>query len=286
MILNKKHILLACTAAMISTPAFLFSSEARADIKLTVGKPERDGNFTVGIQPPKPTKIITIPIEKSDTPEKKAEKIEKAIEAEINIDIQRDGNMLTFPKTVKKVSLADSTGQDQSLETAEGQKPKKAKLDGTLINPLQPTLSGLDDNGNESIFRASLGFKTALDNIFISSELLFSELGGDSIDDWLSATFTDLQQQLPTIYQSHLSLNLSDDEISFDFPSNTLPNSGFVRNQATDTNGGTSLEIEVDVPEPSSILSLLALGTLGAASTLKRKLKPSKSTEKETTKVG
>jgi hypothetical protein len=39
------------------------------------------------------------------------------------------------------------------------------------------------------------------------------------------------------------------------------------------------------IPEPSTILSLLALGTLGAASTLKRKLKPSQSTEKETTKV-
>jgi hypothetical protein len=44
--------------------------------------------------------------------------------------------------------------------------------------------------------------------------------------------------------------------------------------------GGT-----VPVPEPSSILSLLALGTLGAASTLKRQLKSSKSSEKETTKV-
>jgi hypothetical protein len=39
------------------------------------------------------------------------------------------------------------------------------------------------------------------------------------------------------------------------------------------------------VPEPASTLSLLALGTLGAASTLKRKLKPTKS-EKETEKVG
>ena len=37
--------------------------------------------------------------------------------------------------------------------------------------------------------------------------------------------------------------------------------------------------------EPTSTLSLLALGTLGAASTLKRKLKSSKLTEKETTKV-
>ncbi|MBD2623839.1 PEP-CTERM sorting domain-containing protein [Microcystis flos-aquae FACHB-1344] len=39
------------------------------------------------------------------------------------------------------------------------------------------------------------------------------------------------------------------------------------------------------VPEPTSTLSLLALGTLGAASTLKRQLKSSKSSEKETTKV-
>ena len=40
------------------------------------------------------------------------------------------------------------------------------------------------------------------------------------------------------------------------------------------------------VPEPSSLFGLGVLGTLGAASTLKRKLKPSKSAEKETTKVG
>ena len=44
--------------------------------------------------------------------------------------------------------------------------------------------------------------------------------------------------------------------------------------------GSTSCNIFRKTPEPTSILSLLALGTLGAASTLKRKLKPSKSTEK------
>ncbi|MCZ8117597.1 MAG: PEP-CTERM sorting domain-containing protein [Microcystis sp. LE18-22.4A] len=42
----------------------------------------------------------------------------------------------------------------------------------------------------------------------------------------------------------------------------------------------------VHVPEPTSTIGLLALGTLGAASTLKRKLKPSQSIKKETTKVG
>ncbi len=40
------------------------------------------------------------------------------------------------------------------------------------------------------------------------------------------------------------------------------------------------------VPEPASLFGLGVLGTLGVGSTLKRKLKPSKSAEKETTKVG
>ena len=44
--------------------------------------------------------------------------------------------------------------------------------------------------------------------------------------------------------------------------------------------------ISVNVPEPNSLIGLAVLSTLGAASTLKRKLKPSQSTEKETTKVG
>ncbi|MEB3188990.1 MAG: PEP-CTERM sorting domain-containing protein, partial [Snowella sp.] len=44
-------------------------------------------------------------------------------------------------------------------------------------------------------------------------------------------------------------------------------------------------EHEEPIPEPSSTLSLLALGILGTSSTLKRKLKSSKFTEKETTKV-
>jgi hypothetical protein len=48
----------------------------------------------------------------------------------------------------------------------------------------------------------------------------------------------------------------------------------------------TSYFLVTAVPDPSSILGLLALGTLGAASTLKRKLKPSQSIKKETTKVG
>ncbi|MFN7865444.1 MAG: hypothetical protein ACK5N2_03615 [bacterium] len=57
-------------------------------------------------------------------------------------------------------------------------------------------------------------------------------------------------------------------------------------NVVPSANGNTVIIVGESIPEPSFVLSLLALGTLGAASTLKRQLKPSKSTEKETTKVG
>ena len=57
-------------------------------------------------------------------------------------------------------------------------------------------------------------------------------------------------------------------------------------NDSTNVLRGTLTLNQVTTPEPTPILGFLALGTLGAASTLKRKLKPSKSTEKETTKVG
>jgi hypothetical protein len=54
----------------------------------------------------------------------------------------------------------------------------------------------------------------------------------------------------------------------------------------TTDNQCTGNQCNATVPEPTSTLSLLALRTLGAVSTLKRKLKPSQFTEKETTKVG
>jgi len=56
---------------------------------------------------------------------------------------------------------------------------------------------------------------------------------------------------------------------------NGAPNSAFF-----------TLNYSYPIPEPTSTIGLLAIGTLGAASTLKRKLKSSRSTQKETTRVG
>jgi hypothetical protein len=65
----------------------------------------------------------------------------------------------------------------------------------------------------------------------------------------------------------------------------------FVHSQNPGQNGFVIERVTVDttvttVPESSSTFGLFTLGTLGVASTLKRKLKSSKSTEKETTKIG
>jgi hypothetical protein len=69
----------------------------------------------------------------------------------------------------------------------------------------------------------------------------------------------------------------------FEIAINTSPD--VVASVAFPVTFGTVQQVQ-QVPEPASLFGLGVLSTLGAASTLKRKLKPSQSIEKETTKVG
>lgn len=83
-------------------------------------------------------------------------------------------------------------------------------------------------------------------------------------------------------------------EFFYDFDPSTATASGTFTIQEDFVSGGITLpgtvtknlSLQISVPEPTSALSLFAFGILGVASTLNRKLKPSKSSEKETTKVG
>jgi hypothetical protein len=68
----------------------------------------------------------------------------------------------------------------------------------------------------------------------------------------------------------------------FEIAINTSP--GVTASVAFSVTFGTVQQVQ-QVPEPASLFGLGVLSTLGAASTLKRKLKPSQSIEKETTKV-
>ncbi|QGZ92028.1 PEP-CTERM sorting domain-containing protein [Microcystis aeruginosa] len=71
----------------------------------------------------------------------------------------------------------------------------------------------------------------------------------------------------------------------FEIASNTSPSPSVLASVAFPVTFGTVQQVQ-QVPEPASLFGLGVLSTLGAASTLKRKLKPSQSIEKETTKVG
>ncbi len=286
----------SATVLVIFSQIFVFTNEANAKIKLTVGDPTKNGSIDITLGFNNGTQTFkSVPILGSFGEARKAAEIaENLLTADpIGVVVARmPPNMMTFQKEITGINIDDSSGETTMLAAVDGQIAKKGQIDGRFlqIEPsplLAPSLSGLDGDGNESTFVASLGFETPSESVFASSNLLFSQLGGNDIDNWLSTIFTDLQGQLPVAYQPNLSLDLNSDEISFVFPDNILPSTGFISNGTTDTAASASLGLTATerVPEPTSTLSLLALGTLGAASTLKRKLKPSKTSEKETTKV-
>lgn len=91
------------------------------------------------------------------------------------------------------------------------------------------------------------------------------------------------------IFNNAITNSFSSLGIRLQIASATNPQGGawtFDNFRLTTDNQCTGNQCDQTVPEPTSTLGILVLGTLGAASTLKRKLKPSKSIEKETTKVG
>ncbi len=103
-----------------------------------------------------------------------------------------------------------------------------------------------------------------------------------------SQSFAVFEQQLPNGIDGLLGRNVIS---SVDFENNSVvirdkqvltPGQEPQPPQASDPQSTVEvrfINIDTTIPEPSSIISLLALGTLGATSILKQKLKPSKSTE-------
>jgi|LakMenEpi03Aug12_release.lakeMendotaPanAssembly.Ray.scaffolds.fasta_scaffold599575_1 hypothetical protein len=92
----------------------------------------------------------------------------------------------------------------------------------------------------------------------------------------------------PTFDLTNKVITYSEEDVSsgYDYRVNSFTCTTLDGINQCGSNNPTKVMIIKSVPEPTSTLSLLALGTLGAASTLKRKLKSSQSTEKETTKIG
>ena len=117
---------------------------------------------------------------------------------------------------------------------------------------------------------SSTGFASQDDWMFLGS---FNAVTPGQWDITVDANLFEVSS--PTNPGSFLAFSFESDSVNFQEMSSFQ-----------DQNFGLQFNFTKTTPEPTTIFSLLALGTLGAASTLKRKLKPSQSTTKETTKVG
>lgn len=69
------------------------------------------------------------------------------------------------------------------------------------------------------------------------------------------------------------------------FPEEDIPLNMFAYGRGKHMNGN-SQEVEVQTPEPNSILGLFSLGIIGVGATIKRQVKRNHSIEKETTEIG
>lgn len=202
-------------------------------------------------------------------------------------------------------SFATCNQQPEPQDVAESARATATVTDPRFWEPLEfdqiLTFEVVIEEGSEiSAFATEGDFASASLSSSESTDL--NNLG----EMWSFQWYTNSTSPGTSVFDftSNPTLGLDDSQIEQDFLSKIVgdPLTGINRvvepfsfsfdllipaNTAAEFTGTTinTAEGRVAAPEPASVLGLLALGTLGASSALKRKLKPSKPTEKETIKV-
>lgn len=242
-----KKIVYSCLTAFLSST---FALAAFADTTITVGNPDRDGGKVkwevTGTDNTKVQIVIEVP--GATTANGKARLLEKALIAK-GFTVTRNGAAVKIKNAKKAEKFLDETHEKDKIA---GLTPKTGTLDFHLFT--DSALAGIDQDGLESQFQASLGF----DGIFAEAVFNFSDLSGNTIDALLADTYNNLLADLPIIYQPNLSLDLGNDAIDFMFPSTA--SEGFVENFTSDVNAFSTASLSV--PEPS-MWGLFAVGAAG-----------------------
>jgi len=225
---------------------------------ITAGKPTADGTDVISIY--KNGGGFGIPIEvpnilAADMPDEKAVKIMNAINAVkpgvASIDPNNSANVLL--NGYKAIGLGAENNSKEPIKVGDAGQPGNMDL---AIVGYSGTPTGLDINGDESVFTASFGY----DGLTVSDTIDYDNLTGTSIDDVLTDFYDSFLSQLPTQLDSALSLDLPDDQILFQFPNNET--NYFVNIATTDAGVEEAGGIADDTPEPGTIL--LAAGAVAA----------------------
>ncbi|MEY3554866.1 MAG: hypothetical protein RLZZ580_920 [Cyanobacteriota bacterium] len=195
--------------------------------------------------------------------------------------------MIMLKTTLKCDLLSECVNLKESYWTSE---KRKEKPGAGPVNPVLPKPEVKIQRNSPLLLTF---FNKNLSPITYSDLALYTSL---PIEKFSTSAFDTPEVNSPLVWSNTFTL-APGESIAFSFDSliepektySLLTGSTFLANNPTDVANfaiaSDPTEKPVPCPEPSQFLGLLALGTLGAASTLKRKLKSSKSSEKETTKV-
>jgi hypothetical protein len=123
----------------------------------------------------------------------------------------------------------------------------------TGIVGFQGTLSATDEAGNSSIFSASFGDSAST---ITSATVTYSNLVSPTVDDLLTALYTQLSGNLGASLKPDLTLDLTDNLIFFNYGTGT--NDPWVMSNTTSQGTVQVLESAIS-PEPSSLI-LMACG--------------------------
>ena len=226
---------------------------------ITAGQPTANGDDVVTIY--KNGGGFGIPIDvpnikAADTPAEKAVKIKNAINAVkagvASIDPANSANVLL--DGYKAIGVGAENNSKEPIKVGDAGQPGNMDL---AIVGLSGTPTGLDIFGAESVFTASFGY----DGLTVSDTIDYADLTGTSISDVLTDFYDSFLAQLPTQLDSALSLDLPDDQITFQFPESET--NYFASIATTDAGIEEAGGIADDTtPEPGTLL--LAAGAVTA----------------------
>jgi hypothetical protein len=206
---------------------------------------------------------VSVTYDKNDSKFIKAQKLSDAINAQLPGYTKRDPGS---PK-VKSANVA-LTGIDlhtnnshENEDNVHAYAPAGNAIKAMIDYQFNPT--GLNFSGGVSSFASSISFSSPVfGNVLTESSLTFGALSSQTTDGITLDTYNQLLSGLPSVLKSNLSLDLSQDLITFTFPAQATD--ADVSNYSSDT--GTAqglglLQAGAAAPEPSTLVMLLVCAT-------------------------